>query len=418
MSTTEQDRAEQYPTGHDRVGRDRAGARGPAVWAVVAAREVSVKLRDRTFVLGSLSTLVVILGLVGLQVWLDGRTDSYQVASSSAGAEVLVEAAEQQAGEIDENVEVTAVAESDDDTARTAVRDEEVDAWLTEDPDGSGGWILVTRDGADSSLQTVVESVVRSEMLAANAASAGTSVEELTDGTSVTVEQLEGDAALSTLQDILGFGLAFLFYLASIIFGMTLAQSVTEEKQSRIVEMIAAAVPLRDLLAGKVLGNTVLAVGQMAVYVAVGMVGLSLTDYGAFIPGLTGDVLWFLAFFLVGFLALSCLWAVAGALASRNEDLQSTATPVTMLVLAIFLGSAFLDGTAEVIGSYIPPLSAVAMPVRLVNGDAQWWEALISLGLLAALAAVLILLAERVYRRALMQTGGKLTIRQAWRLEE
>ncbi|TYL50050.1 ABC transporter permease [Nocardioides sp. BGMRC 2183] len=405
MSTQEQERTQVQ----------RAGARRTPVWAVVAAREVSVKLRDRTFVLGSLSTLVVILGLVGLQVWLDSRTDSYQVASSSAGAQVLVEAAEEQAAEIDENVELSAVTEADDDAARAAVQEEEIDAWLTQDGDD---WVLVTRDGADRSLQTVIESVVRSEMLAANAASAGTSVEELTEGTTVTVEQLEGDAELSTLQDILGFGLAFLFYLASIIFGMTLAQSVTEEKQSRIVEMIAAAVPLRELLAGKVVGNTVLAVGQMAVYVAVGMVGLSLTDYGTFIPGLTGDVAWFLAFFLVGFLALSCLWAVAGALASRNEDLQSTATPVTMLVLAIFLGSAFLDGTAEVVGSYVPPLSAVAMPVRLVKGDAAWWEALISLGLLAALAAVLILLAERVYRRALMQTGGKLSIRQAWKLEE
>ena len=148
------------------------------------------------------------------------------------------------------------------------------------------------------------------------------------------------------------------------------------------------------------------------------MVGLGLTDYGTFVPGLTGDLVWFLAFFLVGFLALSCLWAVAGALASRNEDLQSTATPVTMLLLGVFLGSAFLEGRAETIGSFVPPLSAVAMPVRLVNGEAQWWEAVLALGLLLALAAALVLVAERIYRRALMQSGGQLSMRQAWRLEE
>lgn len=390
--------------------------RSTPIWAVVARREVSVKLRDRSFVVGSLMTLALLVGLIGLQAWLDGRTDSYDVASSSPQAATLVEQLVDDAPGIDEDVEISAVSEDSDDSARAAVQDESVDAWLTQEPDGT--WTLVTRESAPDSLRKVVETTVQSVVLARNAASAGTSVDELTAGTVLAVEQLDGNEDLSDLRDLLGFAMAFMFYLASIIFGMTLAQSVTEEKQSRIVEMIAAAVPLRQLLAGKILGNTALAVGQLALYVAVGMVGLSLTDYGTLVPGLTGDLVWFLAFFLVGFLALSCLWAVAGALASRNEDLQSTATPVTMLLLAVFLGSAFLEGRAETIGSFVPPLSAVAMPVRLVNGEAQWWEALAALVLLLALAAALVLVAERIYRRALMQSGGQLSMRQAWRLEE
>lgn len=386
------------------------------IWAIVAGREIGVKLRDRSFVLGSLMTLVLLVGLIGLQAWLDGRSSSYDVATSSPEAAALVERLVEAAPGIDEDVEVTAAAEASDDAARAAVDDESVDAWLTREDDGT--WTLVTRESAPDALRSVVEATVRAEVLAANADAAGTSVEELTAGTELAVRQLDGDEELSELRDILGFAMAFMFYLASIIFGMTLAQSVTEEKQSRIVEMIAAAVPLRQLLAGKILGNTALAVGQLALYVAVGMIGLGLTDFGSFVPGLTGDLVWFLAFFLVGFLALSCLWAVAGALASRNEDLQSTATPVTMLLLAVFLGSAFLEGRAETIGSFVPPLSAVAMPVRLVNGEAQWWEALIALGLLLALAAALVLVAERIYRRALMQSGGQLSMRQAWRLED
>lgn len=393
-------------------GKDRT----TPIWVVVAGREIAVKLRDRSFVVGSLMTLALIVGLIGLQAWMDSRTSSYDVVSSSPAATALVEQLAEAAPGIDEDVEITATTEDDDAAARAAVDDESVDAWLTQDDDGT--WTLVTRESADDALRTVVEATVRSQVLAENAAEAGTSVTELTAGTELAVRQLDGDEELSELRDILGFALAFMFYLASIIFGMTLAQSVTEEKQSRIVEMIAAAVPLRQLLAGKVLGNTALALGQLALYVVIGMVGLSLTDYGTFVPGLTGDLVWFLAFFLVGFLALSCLWAVAGALASRNEDLQSTAAPVTMLLLAVFLGSAFLEGRAETIGSFVPPLSAVAMPVRLVNGEARWWEALVSLGLLLALAAALVLVAERIYRRALMQSGGQLSIRQAWRLEE
>ncbi|KRB76892.1 aromatic ring-opening dioxygenase LigA [Nocardioides sp. Root190] len=386
------------------------------IWAVVAGREIGVKLRDRSFIIGSLMTLAILVGLIGLQAWLDSRTSSYDVVTSSPQAAALVERLVEDAPGIDEDVEITALTEDDDAAARAAVDDESADAWVTQDAEGI--WTLVTRESAPDALRSVVETTVQAEVLARNADAAGTSVDELTAGTELAVRQLDGDEQLSELRDFLGFALAFMFYLASIIFGMTLAQSVTEEKQSRIVEMIAAAVPLRQLLAGKVIGNTALAVGQLTVYVAVGMLGLSLTDYGSFIPGLTGDLVWFLAFFLVGFLALACLWAVAGALASRNEDLQSTATPVTMLLLAVFLGSAFLEGRAETIGSFVPPLSAVAMPVRLINGEAQWWEAVVALGLLLALAAALVLVAERIYRRALMQSGGQLSMRQAWRLEE
>lgn len=386
------------------------------IWAVVARREISVKLRDRSFVLGSLLTLVLLVGIIGVQAWLDGRTSSYDVVTTTPSAAAMVERAADAAPGLDDKVEIRASEEKDEAAAWTAVADESVDAWLTQDPNGT--WTLITRESADEDLRTIIETVVQAEVLATNAAEAGTNVEDLRAGTELAVEQLEGDEELSDLRDLLGFAMAFMFYLASIIFGMTLAQSVTEEKQSRIVEMIAAAVPLRQLLAGKILGNTVLAVGQMAIYVAVGMIGLGLTDYGSFVPGLTGSLAWFLAFFLVGFLALSCLWAVAGALASRNEDLQSTATPVTMLLLAVFLGSAFLEGRAETIGSFVPPLSAVAMPVRLVNGEAAWWEATVALALLLALAAVLVLVAERIYRRALMQSGGQLSMRQAWRLEE
>jgi ABC-2 type transport system permease protein len=112
------------------------------------------------------------------------------------------------------------------------------------------------------------------------------------------------------------------------------------------------------------------------------------------------------------------MFAVGGALASRNEDLQSTTSPITILVMAIFFSGFFLEGTARTIVSYIPPASAVLMPVRLVQGDAAWWEPIVALGLLLVLGAVLIVLAERVYKRALFQTGGRISLRDALRLEE
>ena len=122
----------------------------------------------------------------------------------------------------------------------------------------------------------------------------------------------------------------------------------------------------------------------MALYAAIGLVGLSFTSFGSFLPSVTGALGWFLVFFLFGFLLLACLWAVAGALASRTEDLQSTSTPITLLLLAIFFGSAFLSGTPQTVLSYVPPASAVLMPQRILEGSAQWWEPVVSLGILLA----------------------------------
>ena len=65
----------------------------------------------------------------------------------------------------------------------------------------------------------------------------------------------------------------------------------------------------------------------------------------------------------------------------------------------------------------LPPFSAILQPMRLVTGESAWWEALLSLGLLALATGAVVLLAERIYRRALMQTSGKLTITQAWKAE-
>jgi ABC-2 type transport system permease protein len=89
-----------------------------------------------------------------------------------------------------------------------------------------------------------------------------------------------------------------------------------------------------------------------------------------------------------------------------------------MLLLAIFFGSAFLDGPAQTVASYIPPASAVIMPQRILEGTTQWWEPIVALVILLATAAAVVLVAERLYRRSLLQTQGRLSVRQAWSAPE
>ena len=185
---------------------------------------------------------------------------------------------------------------------------------------------------------------MRNAALTANAERAGTSLEELQQGSSVDTELLEGDAEQQDFAEGMGFLLAFLFYFAALGFGYTLSGSIVEEKANRIVEIITTKIPVRQLLIGKIAGNTLLAIGQTALIVAVGLVGISFTEYSSYLSGISEGVGWFAVFFLVGFTFIACWWAVAGALASRAEDLQTTATPLNFLMLGVFLGSVPLRG--------------------------------------------------------------------------
>lgn len=252
---------------------------------------------------------------------------------------------------------------------------------------------------------------------AANAQEAGTDLKTLQAGSTVSTDILDGDADQQAAATVVGSIMAVLFYMAAVIFGMYLAMSVTEEKQSRIVELIATSISLRSLLTGKLVAAVTLAVGQLLLYAVVALVGVTFTDFGDMLPGLTSGLAWFVVFFLAGFTMVAALYAVAGALASRQEDIQSTSLPVTMMLMAIFFGALFARGTLADVLAWVPPFSAVLQPMRLVSGEGQWWEALLSLGLLVAATAGVILVAERIYRRALMQISGKLTYKEAWKAE-
>lgn len=381
-----------------------------APWWLVTRREVVAKLTDKTFLLGTVATVAMIAAFMAIQAIFTSGGSAYTLAVSPDDrpmAENVVAAAEA----VGDDTEVSLEEVADAGAAETALTQGDADAWLHHDGEG---WVLSWESSEDIGLASLVESTVSQSVLAENAASAGTSLEVLNKGAQVRMALLKGDSEQVMVAEMASFAFVFLFYLAALIFGYQLAYSVIEEKQSRIVEIIAAAIPLRHLLAGKVLGNTILAFMQMALYVVVGLVGLSFTEYRSYVTDLTAPVLWFLAFFVAGFVALACLWAVAGALASRTEDVQATGTPLMVLIMGIFFGSLMLDGQGEVIGSFVPPLSAVAMPKRLMMGDAAWWEALIALGLLGLFTAGTVWVGERLYRRALMQSGGRVTLRQAW----
>lgn len=386
---------------------------GGAPWMLVAMRELQVKLTDRNFLIGTGATLLLIIAVFALQGFLlGGGAPSHTVAVTDQSASGVVTQAEQSLQAQDEEASVTVLEVADTAAAEAALTEGEADAALLP---ADQGWEFVTDGEADGTLQGAVAEAVRATVLTDNAEAAGTSVAELTAGSEVATRDISGgDDQSRFVTYIAGFAMAMIFYMSAIMFGMAIASSVVEEKQSRIIEILAAAIPIRALLTGKIVGNTVLAFGQMALIGAVALVGLTFTEYDQYLSIVTEGFLWYIPFFILGFLALACIWAAAGAMASRSEDLQSTTMPLTMGLVVIFIVGLSLDGAARVIGSFVPVLSTILMPMRLLEGTAQWWEALLALGLTAIFCFLTITIGTRLYRRSLLQTSGRVSLKSAW----
>ncbi|MBC7518197.1 MAG: ABC transporter permease [Microbacteriaceae bacterium] len=211
----------------------------------------------------------------------------------------------------------------------------------------------------------------------------------------------------------LGFGVVF--FLSTLTFGSTIAQSVVEEKQTRIVEILLATISARLLLAGKVIGNSLLAFGQVALIATLTSLGLLITGQHAILGDIGPSILWFIVFFVFGFVLLAALFAAAASLVSRQEDVGSVTSPVTTLVMAPYVAVIFFHDNPVVLAvmSYVPFSAPVGMPMRLFLGTAQWWEPLISLVILLASTAAVVGLGARIYSNALLRMGARVKLSEA-----
>ena len=126
-----------------------------------------------------------------------------------------------------------------------------------------------------------------------------------------------------------------------------------------------------------------------------------------------------LGFFVLGFAFYASLFAVAGSLVSRMEELQNAIVPINLVILVSFFISIGAlqnpDGTVVRVASLLPTSSALAMPVRIVLGSAAPWEIALSIGASVAAVIVLVPLAGRLYAGAVLRTGARVTVRDAWR---
>jgi ABC-2 type transport system permease protein len=188
---------------------------------------------------------------------------------------------------------------------------------------------------------------------------------------------------------------------------------VTQEKESRVVEILAAAVPIRALLWGKVAGTSVLAIGQTLVLAAVGVIALLATGNGEALEVVGPAIAWYVVFFLLGFVALASFWSVAGSLASRTQDLNATTAPLQIILFAPYIIAVTAGEGVKTVVSMLPIVSTMLMPSRLAEGDVPMWQLGVAILTTVAAAILFVRLGARIYEATLLRTGRRISYREA-----
>lgn len=345
---------------------------------LVAEREILSQVRSKAFVVSTAITLVLVIGGIILSSVLGGRPEVTPIAVVGSVPAAVAES---------DLVEVTEVA--DRAAAEELIRAGDVEAALVPD-DSAVGFSLVALEEAPDGLVAALS-------------------------VSPQVELLDPAETPAELRFIIGLAFGLVFMLAVLGSGATIMQNTVQEKQSRVVEILLAAVTARALLAGKILGNSVIGVGTAAAIAAAAALGLAVTGQGELLDLLSAPLIWFVVFFIFGFVLVASVFAAGAALVSRQEDTGAVMTPAMMLVMIPYFGVVLFGENPLIITilSYVPFSAPVAMPVRLFFGEAQWWEPLISLALLVITTAVVVLVASKIYSNSLLRMGSRVSLRDA-----
>lgn len=378
----------------------------------VARRELTERLRDKSFWVSTVITLLI-LGVVLFIPKLFGGDDTYRVAYAGPAADQLAASVKTQATALDVTVERARYA--DEAAARAAVTDGKLDAYV-----GTG--TVVVKDKLDpqigAAIQTAHRDVVSSERLR-QAGLDPSAVRTAQQVAPLAVDALDPTDPKADQRGQIAFIGSIVLYGQLIGYCMWVAFGIVEEKSSRVVELILSAISTKALLAGKILGIGVLGFAQLALIAAFGLALGNATGMLNVTTDLLVPVGFVLLWFVLGYGFYSSVFAASAARVSRQEELQNVITPASMTIMVSFFATFYVnsnpDSLISRVLSVLPPFSALCAPVRMARGDAPLWEIGLALLLMLAAIAALVVSGARIYEGAILRMGAKISLLDAWR---
>ncbi len=224
-----------------------------------------------------------------------------------------------------------------------------------------------------------------------------------------------------------GYLTGFLMYMALLIYGSMILRSVVEEKSTRVIEVMVSSVKPFDLLVGKVLGISAAAVLQMSVWAIMmallATVGVNIaqkmagSNFNIDIP--PELFIYFVVFYILGFLIYATLFAALGATADQESDVQQASLPITMLVvIPILLMTSVIQApssTMSTILSMVPFFAPILMMGRIFSETPPFWQIALTIVIMIATFFGALWVASRIYRTGILMYGKRFTPKEIFK---
>ncbi len=224
------------------------------------------------------------------------------------------------------------------------------------------------------------------------------------------------------------YGYGILYFIAVFATVGYLMQSVIEEKQSRLVEVLLSSIRPSQLLAGKILANGLLGLLQITAWIVIALVSVfALPEIGSWINGFLRSIsltlptaLIMAVYFVLGYLMFAAVFGGIGAIStSVREGPQFASAIVIPSMIPFFIITIFATTPNQPLPtllSLLPFMSPLAMPMRFLVTDVPFWQVALSLGLQALTVVALFWMAGRLFRVQSLLSGQAPTFKQLRKL--
>ncbi|MEP6973566.1 MAG: ABC transporter permease [Actinomycetota bacterium] len=383
-------------------------------WWLVAQRDFWFRLRDKGFLISTGITLAVLTVFILIRTYGGSDTPTFDLGLLGTGSAdvgpLVVSAGDAQ------QVTIRTSSVIDRAAAEAGLKDGSLDAVLVD-----GSRLLVQKE-VPSPLEGAIQAAeVANHLQTALVAHhvPKNEIAHVLNPAPVSVTSIEPQDPNRDAKSTVAFVAVLLLYGQLFGYGVWVATGVIEEKASRVVEILLSTIRPRQLLSGKILGIGTLGLLQLVCISTYSIVLASATGALSFPIHAIGTAFLAFGWFILGFAFYASLFATAGALVARMEELQNAIVPLNLVILVSFfvsIGSVQDPGsTLARIASIVPFSAALAMPVRISLGSATGLEIAAALVALIGSTALLIPLAGRIYAGAVLRSGSKVKLRDAWR---
>jgi ABC-2 type transport system permease protein len=283
---------------------------------------------------------------------------------------------------------------------------------------------IFTQDRLNSTINRAVQRQRLSErgldktQIDAITASVGIQAVQLSRGG---VEKKGGEAGF-----IVGFILAALLLVPSFVYGVEIMRGIIAEKSDRVVEVLISSMSPTQLLTGKIAGVAAVGLTQIGTWL---LFFAAVAAFGATVAGSAGINLaqfinpsffvYFIVFFVLGYLTNVCVYAIAGAACNTDKEAQQLIAPIQMvMMLPWFLMAAIItnpESSMAVGFSLSPVFGPMTMFVRTLVSDPPMWHVGLSMLVSAVTICFFFIATAKIFRVGILSYGKRPTLPELWR---